>query len=66
MTTVDASTASLTHDETAPQPSARALMPIEFTNSAEFGWLRNARAREPYVLDDMAQAPAWKFSGPAR
>jgi hypothetical protein len=43
----------------------RALMPIDFQRSAEFGWLRKkVLARRP--LDDMTQAATWRFTGPAR
>ena len=40
----------------------RALMPIDFQRSAEFGWLRKkVFARRP--LDDMTQAATWRFTG---
>ncbi len=40
----------------------RALLPIEFVNSAEFGWLtKPVLARR--VLDDMSQLQVWKLSG---
>jgi hypothetical protein len=43
----------------------RSLLPIEFTNSAEFGWLhKKVEARR--TLDDMTQPAAWKFSGTGR
>ena len=41
----------------AQQP--RALMPIEFENSAEWGWLRK-EVRAHRALDDLA---SWRFSG---
>ena len=43
----------------------RGLLPIAFSNSAEFGWLRKkVEASRP--LDDMTQPDAWKFSGTGR
>ena len=40
----------------------RSLMPIEFENSAEFGWLRkNVQASR--TLDDMTQPATWRFTG---
>ena len=43
----------------------RALLPIEFSNSAEFGWLqKTVRASRP--LDDMTQPATWRFSGTGR
>ena len=42
----------------------RALMPIEFVNSAEFGWLgKTVHARR--TLDDMTQPTTWRVSGTA-
>jgi hypothetical protein len=53
---------------TAPMPAAsdaqspRPLMPIEFVNSAEYGWLgKTVHASRP--LDDMTQPSTWRFSG---
>jgi hypothetical protein len=40
----------------------RPLLPIEFTNSAEFGWLQK-KVEASRTLDDMTQPAAWKFSG---
>jgi hypothetical protein len=43
----------------------RALMPIDFPNSAEFGWLqKKVHARR--VLDDMTRPDAWKLTGTAQ
>ena len=40
----------------------RALMPIDFVNSAEFGWLRKpVHARR--TLDDLTRRDTWRFSG---
>ncbi|HEU5174402.1 MAG TPA: glycoside hydrolase family 9 protein [Gemmatimonadaceae bacterium] len=49
-----------------PQPvaaqQARALMPIDYVRSAEYGWLRKpVLARRP--LDDMTQPSAWALTG---
>jgi hypothetical protein len=42
--------------------SPRALLPIEFENSAEFGWLRKkVEASRP--LDDMTRPETWRFTG---
>jgi hypothetical protein len=43
----------------------RVLLPIEFSNSAEFGWLRK-KVEASRTLDDMTQPAAWKFSGTGR
>ncbi|HEX8670544.1 MAG TPA: glycoside hydrolase family 9 protein [Longimicrobium sp.] len=44
----------------AQQP--RALMPIEFENSAEFGWLRKeVQARR--TLDELTGPATWRFTG---
>ena len=40
----------------------RALMPIEFANSAEFGWLQK-KVLASRTLDDMSQPSTWRFSG---
>ncbi len=43
----------------------RALMPIDFTNSAEFGWLgKRVHASRP--LDDMSDSATWAFTGTGR
>jgi hypothetical protein len=42
----------------------RALMPIEFENSAEFGWLRKP-VLASRVLDDMTRPSAWRSIGTA-
>ena len=47
--------------EVAAQPP-RALMPIDFANSAEFGWLAK-KVHDRRVLDDLTRPDAWKFSG---
>ena len=49
----------------ATAQSARPLMPIEFVNSAEFGWL-NKPVAASRVLDDMRDPAAWRFSGSGR
>ncbi|HSJ07579.1 MAG TPA: glycoside hydrolase family 9 protein [Longimicrobiales bacterium] len=43
----------------------RALMPIDFSRSAEFGWL-NKPVLASAVLDDMTDPDAWRFSGTGR
>jgi hypothetical protein len=43
------------------QPT-RPLMPIEFENSAEFGWLAKP-VETRRVLDDMTRPDVWRFSG---
>lgn len=40
----------------------RALLPIDFVNSAEFGWL-GKRVLAGRVLDDMTQPAIWRLSG---
>jgi len=40
----------------------RPLMPIEFENSAEFGWL-NKEVLASRVLDDMTDPSTWRFQG---
>lgn len=42
--------------------TARRLMPIEFRNSAEFGWL-NKEVLDRRVLDDMTDPDSWAFQG---
>lgn len=44
----------------AQQP--RALMPIEFENSAEFGWLRK-EVQASRVLDELTGPATWRFTG---
>jgi hypothetical protein len=44
----------------AQQP--RALMPIEFENSAEFGWLRK-EVQASRVLDELTGPRTWRFTG---
>ncbi|HEX2189857.1 MAG TPA: glycoside hydrolase family 9 protein, partial [Longimicrobiaceae bacterium] len=50
----------------APTPGAgqtpRALMPIPFENSAEFGWLRK-QVHASRVLDDMTRPGTWRLTG---
>lgn len=46
--------------QTAAPP--RVLLPIDFTNSAEFGWLAKP-VHASRVLDDMTQPDNWKLSG---
>lgn len=41
---------------------ARALLPIDFVNSAEFGWLQKP-VLASRVLDDMTQPSIWKMTG---
>jgi hypothetical protein len=43
----------------------RALMPIDFTNSAEFGWLSKT-VHATRVLDAMTDASTWRFTGTGR
>lgn len=40
----------------------RALLPIDFVNSAEYGWLAK-RVEASRVLDDMTQPSAWRMTG---
>ena len=40
----------------------RALLPIDFVNSAEYAWL-NKPVEKSRVLDDMTQPSIWKLSG---
>jgi hypothetical protein len=40
----------------------RALLPIEFEHSAEFGWLKKP-VRESRMLDDMTKPDSWRFTG---
>jgi len=40
----------------------RALMPIEFENSAEFGWLRK-EVQASRVLDELTGPATWRFTG---
>ncbi len=51
----------------APTPAAsapRALLPIEFEHSAEFGWLKKP-ILDSRLLDDMTDAGKWRTSGTA-
>ena len=41
----------------------RALMPIEYQNSAEFGWLKKP-VLASRVLDDMTQPATWRSPEP--
>ena len=43
----------------------RALMPIDFQNSAEFGWLRK-KVLARRTLDDMTQPGTWRLTGTGR
>ena len=43
----------------------RALMPIDFASSAEFGWL-GKRVHASRVLDAMTDSARWRFSGTGR
>ncbi|MBL0170479.1 MAG: glycoside hydrolase family 9 protein [Gemmatimonadaceae bacterium] len=43
-------------------PGQRALLPIDYPNSAEFGWLAKP-VRASRVLDDMTRPNVWKLSG---
>ena len=43
----------------------RALMPIDYENSAEFGWLRKPVLASK-VLDDVTQPATWRFTGTGR
>jgi hypothetical protein len=40
----------------------RTLMPIDFVNSAEYGWLAK-EVKASRMLDDMSQPSVWKFTG---
>jgi hypothetical protein len=40
----------------------RALLPIDFTRSAEYGWLRKP-VQASRVLDDLTQPSTWRFTG---
>ncbi|MEP6832186.1 MAG: hypothetical protein ABJB74_02285, partial [Gemmatimonas sp.] len=40
----------------------RAMMPIDFVNSAEYGWLAK-EVKASRVIDDMSQPSIWKFGG---
>ena len=40
----------------------RPMLPIDFVNSAEYGWLAK-EVKASRMLDDMSQPSAWKFSG---
>ena len=55
--------ALLSHASLAQAP--RALMPIDFRSSAEFGWLRKP-VQASRVLDDMTRATTWRFTGTGR
>ena len=46
----------------AQSATPRALLPIDFVNSAEFGWL-GKRVLASRVLDDMTQPTIWRLSG---
>src|SRR5262245_45992867 len=43
----------------------RALMPIDFANSAEFGWLQKT-VEASRTLDDMTLPESWRFTGTGR
>lgn len=63
-TLIAVSLATATAATSARAQTPRPLMPIEFTNSAEYAWLRKP-VLASRVLDDMTQASTWKFSGTA-
>ncbi len=46
----------------ATAQTPRTLLPIDFENSAEFGWL-NKPVLASRVLDDLTRADTWRFSG---
>lgn len=48
-----------------PAASPRALLPIDYEHSAEFGWLAK-RVYESRVVDDMTQSSVWKLTGAGR
>lgn len=48
----------------AASQTPRPLMPIDFTRSAEYGWLRKP-VLERRVLDDMTDSSRWRLSGTA-
>ncbi|MDP2957709.1 MAG: hypothetical protein Q8N53_14885 [Longimicrobiales bacterium] len=45
--------------------SPRALLPIDFTSSAEYGWLQK-KVHASRTLDDLTQASTWRFTGTGR
>lgn len=49
----------------AAAQTSRALMPIDFANSAEFAWL-GKKVHASRTLDDMTQPSTWRFSGTGR
>jgi hypothetical protein len=50
---------------TVAAQSPRALLPIDFPNSAEFAWLGKT-VHASRVLDDMTQPANWRFTGTGR
>ncbi|HSL71446.1 MAG TPA: hypothetical protein VK864_14460, partial [Longimicrobiales bacterium] len=40
----------------------RALLPIDFANSAEYGWLTK-KVHQRRLLDDLTRPANWHFSG---
>ena len=50
---------------TATAQRPRALMPIDFVNSAEFGWLQKT-VEKSRVLDDMTRPSTWQLTGTGR
>jgi hypothetical protein len=56
--------ASAQHPAPQVTSAARLLMPIQFENSAEFGWLRKP-VLSNRVLDDMSDAGRWLMTGTA-
>ena len=49
----------------ATAQAPRALLPIDFVSSAEFGWLQKP-VHASRVLDDMTRPAAWRFTGTGR
>src|ERR1035437_2871325 len=49
----------------AAEQSPRMPMPIEFQNSAEFGWL-NKKVLDSRLLDDMSDPKTWTMQGQAK
>jgi hypothetical protein len=50
---------------TAASQAPRALLPIDFTNSAEFGWLGKT-VHASRTLDDFTRPETWRFTGTGR
>jgi hypothetical protein len=53
------------HAPIATAQAPRAMLPIDFVNSAEFGWLQKP-VHASRVVDDMTRPDAWKLTGTGR